>query len=60
MQAGLGSNDREKLDEYFTSVRELEQRLARAEEWSKKPKPKVEAKPPQDIRDPADLVGEPA
>jgi uncharacterized protein DUF1552 len=57
MQTGLGSNDKEKLDEYFTSVRELEQRLARAEEWSKKPKPKVDAKPPQDIRDPADLVG---
>jgi hypothetical protein len=57
MQVGLGSDDKEKLDEYFTSVRELEQRLARAEEWSKKPKPKVDAKPPQDIRDPADLVG---
>ena len=25
---GLGADDREKLDEYFTSVRELEQRLA--------------------------------
>jgi len=31
--------------------------LARAEEWSKKPKPKVEAKQPQDIANPADLVG---
>ncbi|MBI1913265.1 MAG: DUF1552 domain-containing protein [Planctomycetes bacterium] len=57
MRSGLGSNDRDKLDEYFSSVRELEQRLARAEEWSKKPKPKVEAKPPQDIHNPADLVG---
>src|SRR4029077_14245463 len=42
----IGSNlsgpDREKLDEYFTSVRELEQRLAKAQEWSKKLKPKVE------------------
>lgn len=57
MQVGLGTGDKEKLDEYFTSVRELEQRLARAEEWSKKPKPKVDAKPPLDIRDPADLVG---
>jgi hypothetical protein len=57
LQDGLGSGDREKLDEYFTSVRELEQRLARAEEWSKKPKPKVDAKPPQDIANPADLVG---
>ena len=41
-RSGLGAGDREKLDEYFTSVRELEQRLAQAEEWSKKPKPKVE------------------
>jgi Protein of unknown function (DUF1552) len=57
MQAGLGTADREKLDEYFTSVRELEERLARAEEWSKKPKPKVEVKLPQDITNPADLIG---
>lgn len=57
MQAGLGVKDREKLDEYFTSVRELEQRLARAEEWSKKPKPKVDAMPPQDISNPADIIG---
>src|SRR5262249_6620830 len=40
MQSDLGANDRDKLDEYFTSVRELEQRLVQAEEWSKKPKPK--------------------
>jgi len=46
MRPGLGANDREKLDEYFTSVRELEKRLVASEEWSKKPKPKVDAKPP--------------
>jgi hypothetical protein len=57
MQSGLGAHDREKLDEYFTSVRELEQRLARSEEWSKKPKPKVDAKPPQNNNNPTDLVG---
>ncbi len=57
LQPALGLNDREKLDEYFTSVRELEQRLARAEEWAKKPKPKVDAKPPQNVNNPADLVG---
>jgi hypothetical protein len=57
VQSGLGAGDREKLDEYFTSVRELEQRLAQAEEWSKKPKPKVEAKPPQNVTNGADLVG---
>jgi hypothetical protein len=57
LQKDLGVNDREKLDEYFTSVRELEQRLAEAEAWSKKPKPKVDAKPPQNITNGADLVG---
>jgi hypothetical protein len=57
VQSGLGAADREKLDEYFTSVRELEARLATAEEWSKKPKPKVTVEPPRDAADPADLVG---
>jgi Protein of unknown function (DUF1552) len=57
LRGGLGSGDRDKLDEYFTSVRELETRLARSEEWAKKPKPKVDAKPPQDIPNPGDLIG---
>lgn len=57
LQPILGTGDREKLDEYFTSVRELEQRLAQAEAWSKKPKPKVDAKPPQNITNSADLIG---
>jgi hypothetical protein len=48
MEPGLGVSDREKLDEYFTSVRELEQRLVVAKEWSTKPKPKVDAKRPTD------------
>ncbi len=53
----LNGGDREKLEEYFTSVRELEQRLALAQVWSKKPKPKVNAKPPVNIQNSADLVG---
>jgi hypothetical protein len=53
----LGVEDRDKLDEYFTSVRELEQRLAQAEAWSKKPKPKVDAQPFVDIQNSTDLVG---
>ena len=57
LKPALGSNDREKLDEYFTSVRELEQRLVQAEEWSKKPKPKVDVKVPKDITNGIDLVG---
>src|SRR5262245_36990982 len=57
MQAGLGAADRDKLDEYFSSVRELEQRLATGEEWSHKPKPKVAAQQPQNAMNAADLVG---
>lgn len=57
LRPGLGVNDREKLDEYFTSVRELEQRLAQAEAWSKRPKPKVDVKPPQNVMNSTDLIG---
>ncbi|MBL8830639.1 MAG: DUF1552 domain-containing protein [Planctomycetaceae bacterium] len=57
LQPKLGTNDREKLDEYFTSVRELEQRLAQDEAWSKRPKPKVDVKPPQNVMNSTDLIG---
>jgi hypothetical protein len=57
MERSLGPRDREKLDEYFTSVRGLEQRLVQAEAWSRKPKPKVDAKPPVNIQNSADLIG---
>lgn len=57
LERTVGAKDREKLDEYFTSVRELEQRLAQADAWSKKPKPKVDVPPPQDVRNGADLIG---
>lgn len=57
MQATVGSSDREKLDEYFTSVRELEQRLALGEAWSQRPKPHVDVEPPQDIANSTDLIG---
>ncbi|MDB2499762.1 DUF1552 domain-containing protein [bacterium] len=38
----LGKQDREKYDEYLTSVRDIEQRVARSQEWLDIPKPKVE------------------
>jgi hypothetical protein len=57
LQGRLGSRDREKMDEYFTSVRELERRMVVAEEWSRKPKPKVDVPPPQNNTNPADLIG---
>jgi hypothetical protein len=57
MRSNLGPSDRDRLDEYFTSVRELEGRLARAEQWSRRPRPRVQAEPPRDIANPADIIG---
>jgi hypothetical protein len=55
--ARVGAADRDKLDEYFTSVREMEQRLVKAEEWVQKPKPKIDARQPADIAEQNDIVG---
>ncbi len=52
----VSGRDREKLDEYFTSVRELEKRLVQSEAWAKKPKPKVDVKPPQNVANSTDLI----
>jgi hypothetical protein len=38
----LGRDDRRKLDEYFTSVRDVEKRMADELAWLAKPKPQVE------------------
>jgi hypothetical protein len=57
LQPRLGAQDRDKLDEYFSSVRELERGLARSEEWSRRPRPRVEARPPQNNNNPADVAG---
>lgn len=57
LKSDLGAQDRQRLDEYLTSVRELEQRLVQDEAWAKTPKPKVDVEPPTDIPNPADLVG---
>src|SRR5262245_28259128 len=57
LRSNLGSDDRERLDEYITSVRDLEKRLARDEAWAKTPKPKVSVAPPKDISNVADLLG---
>lgn len=40
LEGRVGAADRDKLDQYFTSVRELEQRMLRSEDFAKRPKPK--------------------
>lgn len=53
----LGNGDKSRLDAYFTSVRELELRMAESEAWANRPKPKVDIKKPVDIGSSADFVG---
>lgn len=38
----LGKADQRKLDEYLTSIREVERRVKRAESWMDIPKPKID------------------
>ena len=38
----IGTEDKGKLDQYFTSVRELEKKLIQSQAWLDKPKPKVD------------------
>jgi hypothetical protein len=51
LNQSLSPADKRRLDQYFTSVRELEQRMQSAEAWEHKPKPQVTAKAPEDEKD---------
>ncbi len=56
LASNVGSADRARLDQYFTSVRELESRLQASKGWERKPKPVVKAAPPQDPPNPAQYM----
>jgi hypothetical protein len=56
LNRSLSRADQSRLDQYFSSVRELEKRMHSSEEWEQKPKPKVTAKPPEDIDDAMQFV----
>lgn len=47
----LGQGDRDRLEQYLTSVREVEQRLATAKEWETKPKPVSPHAEPPELKD---------
>jgi BMFP domain-containing protein YqiC len=52
LQRNIGARDRDRLDQYFTSVRELEQRLQMSREWEHRPKPRTSAPVPLDPASP--------
>jgi len=56
LQRTTSAADRDRLDEYFSSVRDLENRLHASQGWEKKPKPVVAAKEPVDPASPAQYM----
>ncbi len=50
--------DRERLDEYFTSLRSAENHFNEARQWIDKPKPEVDAEKPEDIKQGSDVIGQ--
>lgn len=52
LAGAVGSRDRDRLDQYFISVRELEQRLQMAREWERQPKPVAPSAVPLDPASP--------
>ncbi len=52
----VGARDKERLDQYLTGVRDLENRLAQSAAWETKPRPVVTEKPPLDPADPREYM----
>jgi hypothetical protein len=51
LQQRVGANDRERLDQFATAIRDLESSLAASESWLNRPKPKTTTAQPKDIAD---------
>lgn len=52
----LGATDRDKLQEYFSAIRDLEGELLQSEQWVQKPKPVVDVEPAKDVSDKQDII----
>jgi len=48
MTGRLSGRDKEKLDKYFTAIREVEKSLEQEKAWLSRPRPKVDSKEPKD------------
>ena len=56
LERNVSASDRARLDQYFTSVRELEGRLQASKGWERKPKPVVKEQEPVDPASPAQYM----
>lgn len=56
LERKLGGSDRERVDQYFSSVRELEKRMSMSRDWERKPKPVVHEAMPVDPGNPREYM----
>jgi hypothetical protein len=56
LQRNLGNRDRGRLDQYLSSVRDLEHRLQESQGWERKPRPVVKVPMPIDPTSPAQYM----
>ncbi len=48
--------DRDRLEQYYTAVRDLEKQLTQAQDWERKPKPKASIGEIKDVTEPKKLI----
>jgi hypothetical protein len=56
LERNVGARDRSRLEQYFTSVRDLEHRLKESRDWESKPKPVVSYPAPVEPASPAQYM----
>src|SRR6187399_1206605 len=56
LESKVGARDRSRLEQYFTSVRDLEHRLQESRDWESKPKPVVNFPAPGELASPAQYM----
>jgi hypothetical protein len=56
LERNVGARDRSRLEQYFSSVRDLEHRLQESREWERKPKPVVNYQVPGDLSSPVQYM----
>ena len=56
LRRDMGAQDRDRLDQYFTSVRELEQRMQISKAWERKPRPIATTTAPLDPATPKEYM----
>jgi hypothetical protein len=56
LERNVGARDRSRLEQYFTSVRDLEHRLQESRDWESKPKPVVKVAAPAEPTGPAQYM----